>query len=45
MPSDERVSVSGEGGVLKEEVDLWKVGRDGRRKKKEEEGCLGEHRV
>lgn len=34
MPSDERVSVSGEGGVLKEEVDLWKVGRDGRRKRK-----------
>lgn len=34
MPSDESVSASGEGGVLKEEVDLWKVGRDGRRKRK-----------
>ena len=33
MPSEESVSVSGEGGVLNEEVGLWKVGRDGRRKR------------
>lgn len=33
MPSDEYVSVSGEGGVLNEEADLWKVGRDGKRKR------------
>lgn len=48
MPSDEYVSVSGEAGVLNEEVDLCKVGRDGNRKReREKEGgavYLGEHR-
>lgn len=34
MPSEEYVSVSGEGGLLKDEVDLWKAGRDGKRKRK-----------
>lgn len=33
--------VSGEGGVLNGEVELWKVGRDGN-KKRGRNGCLGE---
>lgn len=34
--------MSGEGEVLNKEVDLRKVGRDGKRKR--ERGRLGEHR-
>lgn len=40
MPSDEFVSLSGESGVLNGEVDVWKVGRDGNRKR--ERGGVGE---
>lgn len=36
------IPVSGEGEVLNKEVDLRKVGRDGKRKR--ERGRLGEHR-
>lgn len=40
------MSVSGEDGVLDEEVLQWKVGRGGNKKmerEREREGCLGEH--